>query len=724
MKPSAGRKQPSAQRSAKPQTSPTKTEKSFSIVLLAQLAIAAGTVWFSVTELWGISVGYYSKSTDVFAILAIFGGAAAYAQLKRNTGKVWQQAGALKYWLASVVLAGIAAAAALMWRTAFAFLGDGAMYIGEVYRILSDHSYHGNLAKPTTWLGGVFVTTVARMLPVSSAESPFVFAGAAAALILWLGLAIQMRKESLSALFLMTSFIAGSGAILLFFGYVELYVLGFAFSMLYFIAAWKSFRGNCSPIPAGIFLLLAIASAIPAAVFIPSFLVLLHWKYKGTGGKPDLRISAIILAILPAALLIPAYLILGGANAYLIPVTPLELTENGISMGVQSYSLFSLQHLLDIGNILLLNGGIAFLVVLWGFFNRANIDFRQPVFLFALTAAAGACTLIVFGNTTFGMGRDWDIMTIPATAILFFGWLIVMHFHEKKAIMLAPLLPAIFVASFAQGYFWLKTNVENEPSAERFTSLLGVYSGTVAPVYTFNGLENLRKYYHSRKNTPRYLETLRSMAELRYNKLYHYREYMGVLQSSAGAQYAGEGFAWLFESLLQSASAQQKENRFDYISKQEYRAFTVHALVTALEAGYGGLAAEYIPKFKPLFGDWKELLIFEALEQAPNDPSAQYAIAGDVGFESLEDISLIIIAGDILRKSGHFNEAAVMYEKALGIDPHQYQQVYILLAQVYYRGLNDIDKTTQTLRRCIKNCAGSPAATQAASVLSKLYQRR
>jgi tetratricopeptide (TPR) repeat protein len=676
-------------------------------------------------SLWGMNFSAYLSGYEIylfstaFLIAIVLGGKGTLSL--RNIAKV----SATSYWIIALTFVAGSVLITANMHVAFAFLGDGAIYLGEVYRVATVPGYESNLTKFTTYLAGHAIIFITQALKVENSVTPFIVIGPVSIAVLWSLVFYLLRKEKFPATLFIATLILGSGGMLLYFGYVELYTLGYTFTVAYFLAGWSVYRSKLSMWVPGVFLILAVASAISSAVFIPSYLLLLHWKLRGTGGRPNLKQSAIILSVLPFAAVVAAYLWLGIAsgNAYLISLVPYDFVEAGINYGTQNYTLLSATHLLDLANTFILDAGIAFILLLLSVVWRKDIKWNDAHVLFSLTALSGALSVIIFGNATFGLARDWDIMTIPSLAIVFAAAVLTVHISESRKLSLAALLPALLIISLGNSYFWVRINVEDEASAQRFTDIVNTYEPQLAASYTFNGLENLRKYHHGHGNMEKHLDVVLTMAELRYNKLSSHRELIGFLKTPAGAVHTREGFKRLYDIMLSSIDENIEAASFQHIPEADWEEFAVQALISGREANLPELADIYFSKFNEAFEIWETSVFYEASRIASENPALQYEIVKNVDFEDLKDIALIIRAAGICKRNNQFGRAAELYEKALAINPHEYQKVYILLAQVYYRGLQDRERTIETLLRCQQNCLGTEQAEQATEILAKLQQQ-
>ncbi|MAT39089.1 MAG: hypothetical protein CL946_05745 [Ectothiorhodospiraceae bacterium] len=703
----------------------------FAVFLLTAAVLASYILYTEPSEArWDVLYGYIGDWGSLILLAGLISGALAYALSfqKKFADSLSQSLGPkpktpLWYYGIGIAVTALFAWATVEYKVGFAFLGDGAIYLGEVYRILVQEAYESTLAKPTAWLNGHAIIALANSFDFNNAQTPFQVLSTVCAIVFGIGLFAGLRHEQPKyALIFILLFFVSAGS-LLFFGYVELYVLGYTFAVLYFVAAWNVVRSRTVIWVPGIFLAIAVLASASSAVFIPSYLLLLHWKKFGEGGQPNFKHSAVILSLLPVIAVIASYVILGGGqgNTYAIPLIPYEDFQNGVFFGWQSYVLFNVQHMLDViamyhlHNVLIFIAALKFLMI-----DIRKLPKSDPLTLVAVAALAGGFTLVLTGNATFGMGRDWDLMAIPLLSASFFAAVMFVRLDETGKLSLAPKLPAIGIFAIVPLLLWVGVNHDEKASAKRFTQLVDLYEPYVTAPLTHNALENLRKYYLASKDFPNYLDILERMVENGYSSLDDAQEYLGALKVTAKDIAGEEEYRWLVASVDSIARTNTDSSRYDYIKPQLLEEFTTEVLITAMLNGYEAIAEAHIPQFKQHFGTWESFPIYQAMRIPEDRPMERMQVAEQAPMHLFKEVALMIRVGTMFKEAERYQEAAAMYELVLRENPYEYRNIYIRLAQIYYDQLRNRDAALDVLQRCIKNCPGTPTAEQAQKIIDNV----
>ncbi|RPJ47797.1 MAG: tetratricopeptide repeat protein [Candidatus Latescibacterota bacterium] len=299
----------------------------------------------------------------------------------------------------------------LVFRTQNLFLGDGYL----ITSFVRDPSKSG--------IGAAgYVSLSIHKAIYAAIHALGVDAGGAAPFRLtsaFAGVAIVLLARSLSreiagrgaARAIVFASIVLSGGMLLFFGYVEYYPLMQAALLLYLFLAVRFLCGRGPLLLPTAALVLACLLHISAIVFAPTWLLLL-----GRGGFTRRKV---------VALLVPS-LLLGAVGAWGI-YRYTEEAYRGLraflplfDKGIHAYTFFSKQHLLFVGNELLLILGGAVLIPLLASGGKkgaaARADDRETGRFLASAAACGLLPLL-FVDPWIGP-RDWDLMALPLYPLL------------------------------------------------------------------------------------------------------------------------------------------------------------------------------------------------------------------------------------------------------------------------------------------------------------------
>lgn len=275
-----------------------------------------------------------------------------------------------------------------------------------------------------------------------------------------------------------------SGVILLFFGYVEYYPLIWAVSVSFINASLYTLRTNKKIMIVLILFLLGLFIHMQILYYAPAVLFIFISKYSKRFNyiKINYKYLAILTVAIFLILLILVYMLkYNGAGSFFLPIliAPHEY---------YSYSLFSIKHCLDIVNLLfVMIPGILFLltIVKW----KKCEDFDN-ITIFLMVSSFGSILFLLFIDPIFGIGRDWDLMslTLLSPLLLIIRLIVIEKFkrlnpHIISFILLTSLMTSSFVAA----------NTKPPATVDRFESLLRYYEfkdETGWAVYAYYFLNN------------------------------------------------------------------------------------------------------------------------------------------------------------------------------------------------------------------------------------------
>ncbi len=634
--------------------------------------------------------------------------------------------------------------AAWQVQVAYAFLGDGTWYAAELYRSMTLPDYANSMIKPSAWLTGILLDGFARMLRPDDIRLPFVLAGIAGMVIAAGAVLFSTRREPASVAFTAALLFLGGAGTLVFLGYIELYALVYALSIAYFVSAWQCLRGR-GPLWAPIlFLLLALLFGASAIAWLPSLLLLLHWKARGEGGGFPLPRAAVALMLLPVAAALAMYIIVGAGSdsAYLVAIAPYERVFEGLRTGWQRYVLLAPERWADLANMLLLGlGPVLFILPVLLRAARREGLLRRPAVLFGATAAAGGLTLLVFGNTFLGLARDWDVgaFALLGTAMLALVLWTEGNAHADRGSRPVPeacvareeagawrraVLPGLTAAIFSQLVLWIAVNTDEQVSAARFEALAAMDDGVILPMNSFTAWENLRKYYKSGNESLQYFRVLRRQIATGYRSHVAYAEYLSSLITLSDPARRREELSWLFDRFARHASRRGSPDDFRSIGERDSREFCARLLLTAWQIGEHDVANQYESRFRELFPVWSEagllaVLRGTGLDGAPSREEELGRIAAAVTAET-RDAFLHMTAGGLYQQRGEYGKAAAAYEDALTREPSLYPSWYLVAAELHLRITGDTQKAREILERCTRNAGDSRESLRAAELLRQL----
>ena len=622
------------------------------------------------------------------------------------------------------MLAGLLTAAAVViaWQlpVAYAFLGDGTWYAAELYRSMTLPDYANSMIKPSAWFTGLLIDAGARAFHPDDIRLPFVLSGLGGMLAAAAAVFFVLRNERAGTLVAAgLLLLCGSGS-LVFFGYIELYAPVYALSVAYLVTAWQSLRAG-GPVWLPVTLLvLALLFGGTAAAWLPSLLLLLHWKFRGEEGSFPLRRAAVALMLLPLAAVAGLYLLGGtqGDSAYLVALQPYERVVDGLRTGWQRYVLTAPERWADLFNMLWLGLGPALFVlpVLLVLGRRKGV-LRTPAVLFGLTAAAGGLTLLLFGNTFLGLARDWDVGAFALLGSAFLTLALWQALSRERPAWNAFLLPGLAAVVLSHFVLWISVNASERASSGRFESIAAMDDGLLLPMNSFTAWENLRKFHQSGGDTEGYFRVLRRQIGTGYRSHIGYAEYLSSVLKLADASRQSQQFEWLFSSYLDAAQREGDPSDQVVIPRREAREFSVRLLLSAMQTGHAGLADAYEPRFRALFSPWPESGLLEVL-RSPSDPQTDSVRIAAAVTEKTGDAFLHMTAGGLFQQRGMYEAAAAAYDRALEREPALYPSWYLVAADLHRQHTGNPARARELLQACIANAPASPEAERARAILA------
>ncbi len=320
------------------------------------------------------------------------------------------------FWIVSFVIISILACSFYLFRAKTFFLGDG-------YQILSNLSSNSNHIKFIE-AGESYIHLFVRNLwgdpsietSILSYQSISIFSG-----ILFLFTIVYFsnrlfNKTFEKILFLLS--VSSSGYMLMFFGYVENYSLFILSVLIYTLIGLLIAKGKINKwvlVPA---LVAALFMHIMAVTLIPSTVYLLISKTKFAASYVNLKkktkyIISFILLMGAGSIFIYFY----NNNLFfrfsIVPILSDQFT-------IEGYTQFSVNHLLDILNLLLeLFPGIL-IAAFWIYWNFNKEKLKQQYFLFFVVLIVSTLGSVFLFDPKLGMLRDWDLFSFIGVPISVF----------------------------------------------------------------------------------------------------------------------------------------------------------------------------------------------------------------------------------------------------------------------------------------------------------------
>ncbi len=597
----------------------------------------------------------------------------------------------------------------------FAFLGDGALYLTEIFRILQHADYETSLIKPTSFLTGHSIRALTLLMKAESLMQPYVLLGFISAALHLVVLFIVLWKDGIKSylLFLPMLFQAG---MLLYFGYVELYALQFALVSAFYMTAFLAFKDKVNLWMPGVILFLAIASGGAAVILLPAYAYLVFVKpvvfVKPGKKKPGVtsapRFTPLVFALLPAIagiLLAP--------SVYLMPAESVAITTGSYSAWDVNYTLFSAAHILDSINVVALatSGIFLFLLalpVLWKAVRPVDSKFY-----FGLIAVTASLALVFFGNKSFGMARDWDLAAMPLLSLTFLFAVMLDRKPDDYRKVRREVYVLVMLMMISVSALWIRVNADGPASAARFAALVEADRDKIDPNWTYNGVENLRKYHARMENSSGILNALASMHELGINSDNVVTKHLAIIPKFPDAEKRAREYRRLLD-LLTELYQDCSDERAAALRQRIVRTLLVAAEQTSSETGLRMLAA--LESKVPGLDSHDEFRIANAWLLPDRSDHERKLMITSVDIAGITDPVLLYYAGVIFEQDGELDLAGRIQVRAANAGRELYPGFYLKAALVLFNKLGKRPEALAMLDSCLVICPGSRQASAAANL--------
>ncbi|MCK5408510.1 MAG: hypothetical protein KAJ37_13670, partial [Candidatus Krumholzibacteria bacterium] len=394
----------------------------------------------------------------------------------------------------AIALSGVVALVVFAaFRSSTKLLGDG-YFIAANFRGAADQGWSirdyfeqvtlSERVYPVTELINYFASSVGVRFGASPDGGMWILNCALGAAVL-VGLLAAIRRtgwpDAVKLLILTLTLI--SGAIELFFGYIEHYTVAMALGAVYIATALRAVSGEGRVATPGLVLLAGVLCHVQSLLLLPSYVWLVVWTVgfrRNPGGGIRITLAVGVLAVIGtvAAFLTPAlrrlFLPLFGGD------------ESGVGV-------ISAVHLADVANeVLLLCPAWMLLAVLavrefWSSGAEETVTYRNT-YAFAWCLAIPAALFLLLFRPELGMARDWDLYCFTFFGLAAPGLLALVR-HSERRFPPAVAAPAVAVC-VALVVSWVGVNANPQRSAARYRAILEydlTHSG-----YAY---ENLARFY-------------------------------------------------------------------------------------------------------------------------------------------------------------------------------------------------------------------------------------
>ncbi|MCX7995813.1 MAG: hypothetical protein N3A65_08625 [candidate division WOR-3 bacterium] len=426
------------------------------------------------TNLWGTGLNSYLPKAFVLVQIIMLAGAFILIFLKTDVSSK------ISTPIFKIIWSIVFCAMCIMLQEASLLYGDALLLVKKI---------EAGLPKlPTETLSILIYRTFYSLLPASIKSGEMVYriintAAVIPAIFCYLKLT-QRLKESIQPAFLLL--ISSLGINALFMGHVENYTLVYVTMLTYFI-----FFTDEKPAPNIIFLFfsLSVCLHLIAILLLPS---LIFYFIKN---RKAIKIwEAVIFFVMPFMGVILLALINGLAINILLKGV-IEIPQNFFKARTFSYfsTVFSLEHILDIFNLFLLNLPVLPLIVLRIIFIYPENDKKDNPNTTFLFFSIPFLLFIILFDTPLGFARDWDLGSICVILPIL---LIIKKFFRLPALSKNFLL-IVSIISIILTIPWFLVNHSSVLSLERFKDVLEARPNLPGTAY---GYEALGRFYWDKKD--------------------------------------------------------------------------------------------------------------------------------------------------------------------------------------------------------------------------------
>jgi len=370
----------------------------------------------------------------------------------------------------------------------FWFLRMPTNLLGDGYTVIKNIA--GDQPTIFKWseTGAVAVVyLVSRLLPVDGvARGEYAYAivsviSGSVSVFFFFGIAHELGKDAASRLF-GACLLLISGWSLLFYGYAENYPVLWPTITGYIYFSIRYLAGKGGIIVSLAFAIAAAALHLQTLFYLPSLAVIilgrgigkrLYIKYPGTARAILAAVAAIAVAVFvwryhrSISFAVHFLPILSGR-----PATP-------------DYAMFSLNHLLDMANELLLLLPLLPVMIVLGW-DGLKRTIRDTTGVFLLVFACGGIILLLILDPRIGMGRDWDLFATSGLGVM----LLLLWATIRADGIFKRLYPSLVALASLLVFPFFAVNLTAKPSIDYMKWLLDLDKNK-----STSGMVMLRDYY-------------------------------------------------------------------------------------------------------------------------------------------------------------------------------------------------------------------------------------
>lgn len=277
----------------------------------------------------------------------------------------------------------------------------------------------------------------------------------------------QLFQHASLRTFALVTFL-GSGAMLLFLGYVEHYLLLWAATSIFFNLSIRTLRGGAHMAAVIVSFAIACFMHLQALYFAPAVLYLLYERISATKLRDALHRYRYHLLV--GASLFGLGILVWGYNTFL-EFEVMFLPQFVGRPASPDYAVFSVKHLLDIFNevLTILPGALVIAALVFVQPTRRPVD---NILRFFLVASSGSLLFLFLIDPVLGMARDWDLFSLTILAPALAALCLLRHNSKQQ---LAKALPGYIILTVLISGSNIAVNSSAVMAESRFHSLLEYY---------------------------------------------------------------------------------------------------------------------------------------------------------------------------------------------------------------------------------------------------------
>lgn len=442
-----------------------KACSTFTVVLFSAFVLSTQKPW------WGFNHPIFLDDTSKYLILILLSFSIGLLFIKDSDTIeiIFSKTNSILFGKNVVTALSISAILTLLFfwfRVETYFLGDGYTCIS-----IFEHE-QGFILKFTEYLSTYFIRSIQSIVGEYSKETSLLsfrflsfFSGFLTVFITIRIIAILFKKSSVRILSLFT--LVFSGSILLYFGYVEFYPILWVFVSLYLFFALRLLETGKGLTWVIICFILSLGMHLQAFYLIGGFAVLVLFRFHPNKQITKLPSNTyIILGFLFSVGL--GFLFYNIITHFEIALLFLPLFEG--RSRTPGYAVFSVEHLFDISNLILLMFPGILILIAKVIFGKKDLNWKGDwKFWFFVMSSAGSVLFLLLVEPYIGMARDWDLMSLT----LLFPIFLLLYLIEisrfqisKRTIFVYGLICTIITGSF------IAVNVNKDSSVRRYYTLL------------------------------------------------------------------------------------------------------------------------------------------------------------------------------------------------------------------------------------------------------------